>query len=196
MKKCIKKSFCVFSVCIGISVSVLCSCESKSTMISFETSAESPEVSEGNDTLKVDAETVDCIVVYVCGAVEEPGVFSLPKDSRAKDALDAAGGFSENAAVSSVNLAARLKDEEMICVLTLEEQAQEDSAREGSSLININTADINTLCNLPGIGESRARDIVLYRKENGAFQIKEDIMKVTGIKESLYKKICDLIIVK
>ena len=142
------------------------------------------------------------IVVYLCGAVKEPGVYALPEGSRMNDAVQAAGGFTEDAAVTSVNLAAKVADEDMIYVLTREEM-QEQSFVSGavesppeSGLININTADIYALCSLPGIGESKARDIITYREKNGAFQKKEDIMQVDGIKESLYRKICDLISVK
>ena len=74
--------------------------------------------------------------------------------------------------------------------------AGEPQTTEDTQLININTADIYNLCRLPGIGESKARDIVTYREKNGTFREKEDIMKVTGIKESLYQRISDLISVK
>ncbi len=159
------------------------------------------------------------IVVYLCGAVKNPGVFTLPEGSRVNDAVEAAGGLTETAAEASVNLAAKLNDEEMIYVFTREEA--EKAAASGShtvagttltgmwtgetepsgteaagQLININTADINNLCRLPGIGESKARDIVTYREKNGDFQKKEDIMKVTGIKENLYQRISALISVK
>ena len=152
------------------------------------------EISGAEDTAK--------IVVYLCGAVEEPGVYELSEGSRINDAVQAAGGFTEDAAVTSVNLAAKITDEDMICVLTREE-AQEQSTISGSitssadnGLININTADLSVLCRLPGIGESKARDIITYREKNGTFQKKEDIMQVNGIKENLYQQICDLISVK
>lgn len=142
------------------------------------------------------------IVVYVCGAVRNPGVFVLPEGSRVNDVLQAAGGFAEDASVTDVNLAQRLADEDMIYIPTMEEAKAGELAKESiqavseNSLININTADIYTLCRLPGIGESKARDIVTYREENGTFQNKEDIMQVSGIKENLYRNICDLISVK
>ncbi len=74
-----------------------------------------------------------------------------------------------------------------------ESQAQSDSA---SGLVNINTADAAALCTLPGIGESRAQDIISYREANGGFQACEDIMKVSGIKTAAYEKIKDKITVK
>ena len=142
------------------------------------------------------------ILVYICGAVKEPGVIALPEGSRMNDAVLAAGGFSEDAAVTGVNLAAKLQDEQMIVILTeeewkvREEAADEDISGKGDSTVNLNTADVSDLCSLPGIGESKAREIITYREKNGAFRKKEDVMQVTGIKENLYRRICDLISVK
>ena len=73
-------------------------------------------------------------------------------------------------------------------------EAAGKAAEEG--LVNINTASAEELCTLPGIGASRAADIVRYREKNGAFQTKEDIMKVSGIKQNAYDKLCDRITVQ
>lgn len=135
------------------------------------------------------------IYVYVCGAVITPGVFALPAGSRADDALQAAGGFSEDAQTDYVNLAAKVSDGEKLYIPTRQEAeafASSESA-EAQRLVNINTADVSLLCTLPGIGESRAQDIIAYREKNGAFQNIEDIMKVSGIKASTYEKLCDKI---
>lgn len=140
------------------------------------------------------------IRVYVCGAVASPGVVSLPEDSRAEDALAAAGGFAENAWRDYVNLAERVQDGEKLYFPTLEESErmplQESDRGLASALVNINTADIAALCTLPGIGESRANDIIAYREANGPFDSCEDIMKVSGIKTSVYNKISDKITVR
>lgn len=137
------------------------------------------------------------IRVYVCGAVEEPGVVTLPEGSRAEDALLAAGGFAETAWRDYVNLAEWVSDGQKLYFPTLEEaDSLVAEQTPGSSLVNINTADMAALCTLPGIGESRARDIISYREANGAFESCEDIMKVSGIKNSVYSKISDRITVK
>ena len=139
------------------------------------------------------------IRVYVCGAVMSPGVVSLPEDSRAEDALNAAGGFAENAWREYVNLAERIEDGEKLYFPTLEEAenlAFQETGSAGSGLVNINTADAAALCTLPGIGESRANDIIAYREANGPFGSCEDIMNVSGIKTSVYNKISDKITVK
>lgn len=150
----------------------------------------------------------DYIYVYVCGAVSEPGVVSLPAGSRYVDALEAAGGFLEDAASNAVNLAAVLTDGIRWYVPTKEEAAkdsweqdpeQENSVqpdKEGKPVVNLNTATVEQLCMLPGIGESKAAAIVEYRSRNGAFVRCEDVMKVSGIKESAYEKIRDYIKVK
>ncbi len=146
------------------------------------------EASEGE-------EAPSSLYVYVCGAVERPGMVELPEGSRGWDGVQAAGGMREDADWDSVNLAALLADGERLYIPTLEEGEalrQQEEARE-SGLVNINTADSGALCTLPGIGESRAADIIAYREENGAFISLEDLMKVPGIKESTYEKLKNLI---
>ncbi len=135
------------------------------------------------------------ICVYVCGAVETPGIVFLPEGSRAADALEAAGGFASYAAVDAVNLAAKISDGEKLYFPDCEEyRAQaEKQASASAGLVNINTADAAQLCTLPGIGESRAADIIAYREAHGGFASCEDIMNVSGIKESVYNKISDKI---
>ena len=135
------------------------------------------------------------ICVYVCGAVEAPGIVFLPEGSRAADALEAAGGFNSHAAVDAVNLAAKISDGEKLYFPDCEEyRAQaEKQASASAGLVNINTADAAQLCTLPGIGESRAADIIAYREAHGGFASCEDIMNVSGIKESVYNKISDKI---
>lgn len=143
------------------------------------------------------------VAVYVCGAVERPGIVYLPEGSRKAEALEAAGGFSEDADRNYVNLAAKIKDGEQIYFPTLAEglvserlvsEAEktvpgEAGGKEEGAAVNLNTADVAALCTLTGIGEARARDIIRYREQNGRFERREDIMKVSGIKEGTYEKI-------
>ena len=171
-----------------------------SVVESAELSAETEDGS-GEDGREAAQGAEKVILVHVCGAVENPGVVSLPEGSRAQDALDKAGGFSENAGRDFVNLAEPVQDGQKLYFPTSEEARA--SAAQGSALqeagdgrVNINTADAAALCTLPGIGEARARDIIAYRDANGAFESCEDIMKVSGIKNSVYNRICDKIKVK
>ncbi len=146
------------------------------------------------------------IYVDVCGAVENPGVYSLKADSRVFQAIDAAGGFSADAAEECVNRARNLSDGQQIYVPTREEAEEkqlsagtEETAADsagGVLQVNLNTADETELTALNGIGQSRARDIIAYREANGGFSAIEDIMKVPGIKEGIFNKIKEYIVVK
>lgn len=149
----------------------------------------------GAETAKDEPQTV---YVYVCGAVRSPGVVEVPGGSRAEEALRLAGGMTAEADPFYVNLAETVTDGQKLYFPTAEEaqdlEAAAKAAEEG--LVNINTASAEELCTLPGIGASRAADIVRYREKNGAFQTKEDIMKVSGIKQNAYDKLCDKITVQ
>lgn len=151
------------------------------------------EASVGAAAEQSGGEAPSAIFVYVCGAVKCPGVVELPEGSRVNDALEAAGGFAEDASRDHVNLAARVADGEKLFFPTCEEAASAAEEKSGDGLININTASAEELCALPGIGASRAAEIIRYREREGAFETCEDIMKVTGIKTSVYDKIKDRI---
>ena len=137
------------------------------------------------------------IYVHICGEVNNPGVYELAEGSRIFEAVEAAGGFTEEAAQASLNLAQVISDEEQIVILTQDEA--EEKARlereQAAGIVNLNTASKEQLMTLPGIGESRAEDILRYRQESGGFQAIEEIMNVPGIKESAYLKIKDSITV-
>ncbi|QUI23889.1 helix-hairpin-helix domain-containing protein [Vallitalea pronyensis] len=156
-------------------------------------------IREQEDPLMVHEEDEkNTIIVHICGAVKNEGVYEVEEGARVFDALALAGGLVEDAATDYVNLAREIQDGEQITFPT--EQQIEDGAfetkGEASDYININTASASELMELSGVGESRAELIVTYRKENGPFQSKEDIMLVSGIKEGLFQKIKDFIIVK
>lgn len=133
------------------------------------------------------------LFVYVCGAVAEPGVVELPADARVVDAIALAGGMTLEASRTYVNLAAKLTDGEKIYVPTEAEVMEWEAAEHTETKVNINTADKETLCTLPGIGESKAEDIIAYREKNGPFGKLEELMNISGIKENLFEKIADKI---
>lgn len=157
------------------------------------------------------------LVVHLCGAVNNPGVYELSVDSRVIDGIIKAGGFREDACEDALNLAMTVSDGSKIYVPTVEEAKENATAGNGdgsiyievgdssadesggdgnkSGLININTAGPDKLVTLPGIGESRAASIIAYREEHGAFKKIEDIMQVSGIKEGAFAKIRDYITV-
>ena len=119
----------------------------------------------------------------------------LPEGSRAWEAVEAAGGLADEAWEAAVNLAAVLQDGEKLYIPAMGESVAEEIEQADSGLINLNTADSDRLQTLPGIGESRAADILSYREKSGGFRSVEEIMQVPGIKESIYEKIKDRITV-
>lgn len=159
------------------------------------------------------------IYVDVCGAVVNPGVFQLAAGSRVFQAIEAAGGYLPEAALTCVNRAGVLTDGQQLYILTQEEMERQgldpaemakasDGQMNGSAgtgqntgmaaqdnRININTADEAQLTTLTGIGATRAQAIIAYREENGPFAAIEDIMNVQGIKEGTFAKIKDEIVV-
>ena len=137
-------------------------------------------------------------------AVLHAGVYELKAGSRVYEAVEAAGGFAADADQNYVNQAQTLKDGVKLVIPTMEEAAQarereplieaaqgEDGVQDGR--ININTATAAQLCDIPGVGATRAAAIIAYRESHGGFHKPEDIMKVDGIKEGMYEKIKDSI---
>lgn len=139
------------------------------------------------------------IFVYVCGEVNSPGVYELEEGSRVYEAIEAAGGALEGADLDSVNQAALLTDGQQIKIYSKEEISNgtsvnnDGSTAASSGKVNINTADKTMLMTLPGIGESRAGDIIKYRDEHGLFSSIEDIKNISGIKDKMFEKIKDYI---
>lgn len=166
-------------------------CDKEEEWVFF--SSEATDATYNGDAAGDTSEEVPSILVYVCGAVENPGVVALETDARVVDAITLAGGMKPEADEDYVNLAAKLTDGEKLYVPTISEVLQWEAEAAEESLVNINTADKETLCTLPGIGESKAEDILAYRNANGSFHSKEELMKVPGIKENLFSKISDKI---
>lgn len=145
-------------------------------------------------------------VVQVSGEVIYPGVYELPAGSRVRDAVQAAGGLTGEADSSSINLAAPLEDGQSI-VVKAGAALNSPPAQRGdplsitiepasAQLININTADLEELDELPDIGSVIAQRIVDYRNVNGPFMRIEEIMNVPGIGQGIFDKIKDMITVE
>lgn len=153
----------------------------------------------------------ELVIVHITGAVKTPGIVKLPEEARIEDAIDKAGGLTEDADISDVNLAYVLEDGIKIKIPTISEEKNEEiiinSSGEGivekeisnnseNKIININKANETDLQTLPGIGASLAGRIVEYRDSNGKFNEIEDIKNVSGIGDSKYENIKNLICVK
>lgn len=146
---------------------------------------------------EVEEQKVELVTVHICGAVVHPGVVSLPKGSRVADALEQVGGFTSDASRDYVNLAQILVDGEQI-LFPIQSEAEKQRLEEELKLqgkVNLNTATLEELTTLTGIGETRAKDILAYRSTHGDFEKPEDLMQVPGIKESTYEKFKDMIYV-
>lgn len=206
MKKIHIYFFAVF-ICTALTMT---GCSDKAVTLSDITEGEVHEDSAVEEAYNAEAENAEAdaeepspavIKVYICGCVVNPGVYELPEGSRICDGLDAAGGFSEGADESRINLACYLRDGDMVCFPRIGEEMPEgaagvtDPGNTSNGLVNINLANAEQLCTLPGIGASKAASVIKYREENGAFTDTSQIMNVSGIGENLYNNIKDLICV-
>lgn len=153
------------------------------------------------------------VIVDIKGMVNNPGVYEVETTSRVNDVITLAGGLKEGADTSNINLAKIVYDEMTIIVYSSEEVLEkykqevcicncpyiENNAcieeNTNSDLININTAGIEELTTLTGIGDVKAEAIIKYRNEVGKFTTTEDLLKVDGIGEALFEKIKDHITV-
>ena len=142
------------------------------------------------------------ILVDIKGEIKKPGVYELSSDSRLNELILLAGGFTLEAEERQLNLAEKLSDQQMIYVPNKDEvnfsveQIQSNDEKQtpsSTNLININTADLNELQQLTGIGPSKAQAIISYREENGLFQRLEDLLQVTGFGEKTFEKLKNMI---
>ncbi|MFO7152262.1 MAG: helix-hairpin-helix domain-containing protein [Bacillota bacterium] len=135
------------------------------------------------------------IVVHVAGAVKNPGVYELEEGSRVIDAVEAAGGYMPEADVSGINLAKKLQDEDKIYVPEQGEVPGTGDASGSSSdgRVNINTADLQELDKLPGIGPALAQRIIDYRNQHGPFKSVEELKNVSGIGEKRFEELKNLV---
>ena len=129
------------------------------------------------------------ICAYVVGEVNSPGIFEVEDGTRVYQIIEMAGGTTEDADISRINLAKIVVDEEKINVPA--KVVLEESEESNSKMVNINSASVEKLSSLNGIGKSTAEKIVKYREENGYFNTIEEIMNVSGIGESKFNSIKD-----
>ena len=174
------------------------------------------------NTLKKDDSTKEELAINykvdIKGQIKNPGIYTMTESSRVIDVIEKAGGLTEHANTTVINLSKKITDEMVIIVYSNEEvkdfaktkeieaQVQENCIQKGENAlkndacicsenienqikVSINNATVEVLTTLSGIGESKAKDIINYRTENGPFKKIEDLKNVPGIGESLFAKI-------
>nr|WP_314376245.1 helix-hairpin-helix domain-containing protein [uncultured Granulicatella sp.] len=181
----------------------------------FWMSRQGEEVEEADTSLaettilpqEVEDKTTISTVFYVDvkGEVHHPGVYQMKAENRVKDLIEAAGGFTPLADDQKLNLAQLLEDQMVIVVPKKGEEVNSELAQASTSQkkevgkegkVNINTATVEELKTLKGIGEKKAEAIIEYRKKNGSFKNKEELMKVRGIGKKLYESFQERVIVQ
>lgn len=173
---------------------------------------------ENNSYELKDEVKTEKIIVDIKGEIKKPGVYNIKAGSRVNDLINEAGGLSKNANTRFINLSKKLEDGEVVVIYSnkeindakkndklevtapcvceevkndacYNENSTNNNTNNGSKIVNINTASIQDLTTLNGIGESKAKAIVSYRDKNGKFKAIKDIMNVSGISETLFSKI-------
>ena len=181
----------------------------------FWMSRQGEEVEEADTSLaettilpqEVEDKTTVSTVIYVDvkGEVHHPGVYQMKAENRVKDLIEAAGGVTPLADDQKLNLAQLLEDQMVIVVPKKGEEVNSELAQAPTSQkkevgkegkVNINTATVEELKTLKGIGEKKAEAIIEYRKKNGSFKNKEELMKVRGIGKKLYESFQERVIVQ
>ena len=220
-----KKVFLILIISILIIIGYYLYYRNNNDYEEFETDIEIEEVNEENilnKEQKLDEEnseeikdkSEETIIVHITGEVKHWGVLELEKGSRIMDAVNSAGGFTDEADTEKVNLAYELTDGVKVYIpsknvdkesnITTQEYITTESGDDeiveetemkpkDNILVNINEATQTELETLPGIGPSIALKIILYRKENGKFSTIEDIKNISGIGENKFESIKDLI---
>ena len=142
----------------------------------------------------------DLITVDVKGAVKSPGIYDLPVGSRINDAVQKAGGLTDNADSKSINLAQRISDEALVYVPTKEEVTSQEAHSNASNTkenkkVNLNKASLEELKQVKGLGAKRAQDIIDHRESNGKFKSVDELKKVSGIGAKTIEKLKEYVTV-
>jgi competence protein ComEA len=170
MKKVSKKFIIVFVVLVLI-------------IIGFILKKDDSNVEKESETIIVnDTNDSDNIVVEVKGEVFKPGLYILEGESRVHDLIILAGGITSKADTANLNFALKLSDGMVVYV-------DEKKSENNTNKISINSASLDQLMEINGIGESKARNIINYRKEHGRFNTLEELKNVSGISENLFEQI-------
>ena len=177
----------------------------KETNLQTEVAAVSKDSSAEKEVKKEEKEESpeqDLITVDVKGAVKSPGIYDLPVGSRVHDAVQKAGGLTEEADSKSLNLAQKVSDEALVYVLSKGEEAASQQTASGTppstskdKKVNLNKASLEELKQVKGLGGKRAQDIIDHREANGKFKSVDELKKVSGIGAKTIEKLKDYVTV-
>ena len=172
------------------------------------------EEQDNQNKENVEKEQEEMIVVHIAGEVKKPGIVKTKEGARIADIIEEAGGLTENANITNINLAYIIEDGQKITIPSKNQKVEakqeeyiqteneqgiineEQGISNKNQVLNINKATKEEMQTLQGIGESTADKIITYRKENGNFKQIEDIKNVPGIGDAKYENIKDKISVK
>lgn len=197
----LKKIVFVLVICLVAVVFFLLTNDSRVEQMNHKSpeSIAAPSESEVNaSNLSLKNEVSDFLMVDIKGEVNKPGVYELALDSRVKDVIELADGFTEDANETQINLAQKVYDEMIIIVTKLSGEGEDDeNAPSNSTMIGdklrINVATQEEIESLSGIGPSKAQAIIKHREENGPFKAPEDLLQVSGIGEKTLQNFIDQI---
>ena len=175
------------------------------TNLQAEVSAVSKDSSSEKEVRKEEKDESseqDLITVDVKGAVKSPGIYDLPVGSRVHDAVQKAGGLTEEADSKSLNLAQKVSDEALVYVPSKGEEATSQQTASGTTpssskekKVNLNKASLEELKQVKGLGGKRAQDIIDHREANGKFKSVDELKKVSGIGAKTIEKLKDYVTV-
>ena len=168
------------------------------TTVSKDSASEKEEKSQKSEAEEVVEK--DLITVDVKGAVKSPGIYDLPVGSRINDAVQKAGGLTDNADSKSINLAQRISDEALVYVPTKEEATNQEAYSNATKTkenkkVNLNKASLEELKQVKGLGAKRAQDIIDHRETNGKFKSVDELKKVSGIGAKTIEKLKEYVTV-
>ena len=203
------KEYKIIVICTGLGLLVggffLLKPDSQTPVKETNLQAEVAAVSKDSSTEKEEKDESleqDLITVDVKGAVKSPGIYDLPVGSRVNDAVQKAGGLTEQADSKSLNLAQKVNDEALVYVPTKGEEAASQQAGSGAASstskekkVNINKASLEELKQVKGLGGKRAQDIIDHRESNGKFKSVDELKKVSGIGAKTIEKLKDYVTV-
>lgn len=162
------------------------------------------EIFEGDSSLivnntNINGQKENLIVVEIKGEVINPDVYTLNEGSIIKDLIEAAGGLTDEADISNINRAKEISNHELVIIRNINDLVSDEEieinvmqeVEPDDSKININTADLSKLKDIPGIGDVKANSIIMYREDNGGFKTIEELKNVDGIGEKTFEKIKD-----